>query len=104
MANRFSDYAYEQIGAFNREAIRKSVERTEFVLSKLKSYSLNMYAEALRALTKYLSTEPYIEDAFLIHTRFEKSISNFRNLAAGLPATSLRTENTAHWIGMTRHG
>ncbi|WP_409345757.1 AraC family transcriptional regulator [Paenibacillus sp. MBLB4367] len=75
--------------------IRQTVERTEYILMKLKSYSLNIYedqtiqnwiydqtddamadAEALRVLTNYLANEPFIERAYLINTRLEKTISS----------------------------
>ncbi|MFD0695385.1 AraC family transcriptional regulator [Paenibacillus sp. GCM10027628] len=95
LANRFSNYAYEQTGDFNREMIRQTVERTEYILMKLKSYSLNIYedqriqnwiytqtdnaitdAETLRVLTSYLANEPFIDRAYLFNSKLEKTISS----------------------------
>jgi len=83
LANRFSQFAYSQMGTFNQDRIDETAERTEFMLAKLKSYSLNMYedqtvqswiyastenllqnAGTMRVLTKYLSNEPLIEGAY----------------------------------------
>ncbi|AZS13793.1 helix-turn-helix domain-containing protein [Paenibacillus lutimineralis] len=99
-ADRFSHYAYEQAGEFNQEKIGQTVERTQYMLMKLKLYSLNIYedqsiqnwmyaqtddelvdAEALRVLTKYLANEPFIDRAYLINTRLEKGISSTIGLA-----------------------
>ncbi len=76
------------MGTFNQDRIDEMAERTEFILEKLKWYSLNMYedlavqnwmyasadnllqnAATMRALTKYLNNEPFIESAYLFSMR-----------------------------------
>jgi AraC-like DNA-binding protein len=95
LANRFSHFAYTQVGTFNQDRIDEMAERTEFMLAKLKWYSLNMYedhtvqswlyasaenllqnAGTMRVLTKYLSNEPFIESAYLFNMRKREVIDS----------------------------
>ncbi|MCQ6560994.1 AraC family transcriptional regulator [Paenibacillus mendelii] len=95
LANRFSQFAYSQMGTFNQDRIDEMAERTEFILAKLKWYSLNMYedhsvqnwmyssadnllqnAGTMRVLTKYLSNEPFIESAYLFSMRKREVIDS----------------------------
>ncbi len=88
LANRFSHFAYSQMGTYNQDRIDEMAERIEYILDKLKRYSLNMYedhavqnwmyasadnllqnARTMGVLTKYLSNEPYIESAYLFSIR-----------------------------------
>ncbi|MCU6710884.1 cache domain-containing protein [Paenibacillus sp. J5C_2022] len=91
LADRFSQFAASQLGSFHADKIKETVERSEFVLAKLKGYSMSMYddqslqnwfysqsyeplqdAETLRVLTKYLSNEPLIDSAYLFNMRKEQ--------------------------------
>ena len=91
LVQRFSDYASSQIGYINRDRIEETLDRTEFILAKLKWYGLNMYedqtiqnwiyskgddplldAAALQTLSKYLSKESFFEGAYLFNMRREK--------------------------------
>jgi len=95
LANRFSHFAYSQMGTFNQDRIDEMAERTQFMLDKLKWYSLNMYedqavqswiyasadnllqnAGTMRVLTKYLSNEPFIESAYLFSVRKREVIDS----------------------------
>jgi len=88
LANRFSHFAYSQMGTFNQDRIDEMAERVEYILAKLKWYSLTMYedhsvqnwmyasadnllqnASTMGVLSKYLSHEPYIETAYLFSIR-----------------------------------
>ncbi|MGM1046471.1 MAG: AraC family transcriptional regulator [Bacillota bacterium] len=91
LVQRFSDYASSQLGYINRDRIEETLDRTEFILAKLKWYGLNMYedqtiqnwmysqeddplldAAALQTLSKYLSKESFFEGAYLFNMRREK--------------------------------
>lgn len=91
LIQRFSDYASSQLGYINRDRIEETLDRTEFILAKLKWYGLNMYedqtlqnwiysleddplldAAALQTLSKYLSKESFFEGAYLFNMRREK--------------------------------
>ncbi|WP_245583770.1 AraC family transcriptional regulator [Paenibacillus terrigena] len=93
LIQRFEGYASSQIGSINRDRIEETLDRTEFILAKLKWYSLNMYedqtiqnwmysekddplldAAALQTLSKYLSKESFFEGAYLFNMRREKMI------------------------------
>lgn len=95
LANRFSHFAYSQVGTFNQDRIDEMAERVEYILAKLKWYSLTMYedrtvqnwmyasadnllqnASTMRVLTKYLSNEPYIETAYLFSFRKHEVIDS----------------------------
>lgn len=95
LANRFSHFAYSQMGTFNQDRIDEMAERVEYILAKLKWYSLTMYedrsvqnwmyasadnllqnASTMRVLTKYLSNEPYIETAYLFSVRKREVIDS----------------------------
>lgn len=95
LANRFSHFAYSQMGTFNQDRIDEMAERVEYILAKLKWYSLTMYedrtvqnwmyasaenllqnASTMRVLTKYLSNEPYIETAYLFSFRKHEVIDS----------------------------
>lgn len=95
LANRFSHYAYSQMGTFNQDRINEMAERVEYILAKLKWYGLTMYedrtvqnwmyaspddllqnASAMGVLTKYLSNEPYIETAYLFSFRKREVIDS----------------------------
>ena len=45
LANRFSHFAYSQVGTFNQDRIDEMAERVEYILAKLKWYSLTMYED-----------------------------------------------------------
>lgn len=83
------------MGTFNQDRIDEMAERVEYILAKLKWYSLTMYedrsvqnwmyasADNLFAkckhdevLTKYLSNEPYIETAYLFSVRKREVIDS----------------------------
>ncbi|OPA74228.1 AraC family transcriptional regulator [Paenibacillus selenitireducens] len=93
LIQRFAGYATSQIGLINHDRIEETLDRTEFILAKLKWYSLNMYedqtiknwmysekddplldAAALQTLSKYLSKESFFEGAYLFNMRREKVI------------------------------
>jgi len=93
LIQRFEGYATSQIDLINRDRIEETLDRTEFILAKLKWYSLNMYedqtiqnwmyseqddplldAAALQTLSKYLSKESFFEGAYLFNMRREKVI------------------------------
>ncbi|MCJ8014039.1 AraC family transcriptional regulator [Paenibacillus sp. KQZ6P-2] len=93
LIQRFAGYASSQIGLINRDQIEETLDRTEFILAKLKWYGLNMYedqtiqnwiysqkddplldAAALQTLSKYLSKESFFEGAYLFNMRREKVI------------------------------
>ncbi|MCI1773910.1 MAG: AraC family transcriptional regulator [Paenibacillus lautus] len=95
LANRFSHFAYSQVGTFNQDRIDEMAERVEYILAKLKWYSLTMYedrtvqnwmyasadnllqnASTMRVLSKYLSNEPYIETAYLFSFRKHEVIDS----------------------------
>ncbi len=95
LANKFTQFAYSQMGTFNQDRIDEMAERTEFMLAKLKWYSLNMYedhtvqswmynpsenllqnAGTMRVLTKYLSNETFIESAYLFNMRKREVIDS----------------------------
>ncbi|MGG3280338.1 AraC family transcriptional regulator [Paenibacillus solani] len=95
LANRFSHFAYSQVGTFNQDRIDEMAERVEYILAKLKWYSLTMYedqtvqnwmyasadnllqnASTMGVLTKYLSNEPYIETAYLFSFRKHEVIDS----------------------------
>ncbi|AYB46903.1 AraC family transcriptional regulator [Paenibacillus lautus] len=95
LANRFSHFAYSQVGTFNQDRIDEMAERVEYILAKLKWYSLTMYedrtvqnwmyasadnllqnASTMRVLTKYLSNEPYNETAYLFSFRKHEVIDS----------------------------
>ncbi|GIQ66377.1 hypothetical protein PACILC2_49450 [Paenibacillus cisolokensis] len=86
LSNQFSKYAYSQMDLFNQDKIVRTASRTEFILNKLKAYGLNMYEnryiqewlqldrfdpladmEALNTLTNFMSTEPFIQRAYMIN-------------------------------------
>lgn len=95
LANRFSHFAYSQMGTFNQDRIDEMAERVEYILAKLKWYSLTMYedrsvqnwmyasadnllqnASTMGVLSKYLSHEPYIETAYLFSVRKREVIDS----------------------------
>lgn len=93
LSNRFSHFAYSQVESFNHEKMNMVLERSEYALTKLKSFSLNLYEnqsvqnwiysvhedpvmdmDALQVLSKNLSSEPFVENAYLLNMRKEKAI------------------------------
>ncbi len=88
LSNQFSKYAYSQMDLFHRDKIVHTASQTEFILNKLKTYGLNMYEdnniqgwlqrdrsdpladmEVLNTLTNFMSTESFIQRAYLINMR-----------------------------------
>ena len=88
MANQFSHYAMKQIDSVNEAEITHSRDNAAFIFNKMIGYGFTMYAdksiqawlsadsetqdaqvEALAAGTKYMTTEPYLADAYLINMR-----------------------------------
>ncbi|MFD0713114.1 helix-turn-helix domain-containing protein [Paenibacillus sp. GCM10027626] len=88
MTHQFSIYAMKQIDKVNKTEIAHSRDNAKFIFNKLISYGLNMYAdksikswmtagaesqeaqvEAIVAANKYLATEPFLDNAYLINMR-----------------------------------
>ena len=63
LTGHFSNYAYKQIGDFNQKTISQTVERTQYTLMKLKSYSLNIYGDQSIQNWMYAQTEDVMTDA-----------------------------------------
>ncbi|BBH19374.1 hypothetical protein Back11_07190 [Paenibacillus baekrokdamisoli] len=45
MTNQFSDYAIKQIDKVNQAEMAHSRDNAEFILNKMMTYGLNMYAD-----------------------------------------------------------
>lgn len=86
LTHRFSAYAYTQMSEFQQDRIAQTASRTDFLLSKLKAYSLNMYEdrtirdwlqadrnlplanmEALQIVSSYMATEPFLKRVYLVN-------------------------------------
>ncbi|AJY76838.1 helix-turn-helix domain-containing protein [Paenibacillus beijingensis] len=95
----FSDHAYQEIDRFNEQMLMHTQRNIEFLADQLKNYSLNIYQDAhiqkwfqasedenkgmlqndaLIALTKYMTNEPFIRSAYLVNTR-TSSVIDYRS-------------------------
>ncbi|WP_309122254.1 AraC family transcriptional regulator [Paenibacillus sp.] len=95
----FSNHAYKEIDRFNEQRLRHTLQNTQFLADKLKAYSLHIYwdpyiqkwfqspddlnrgtvqNEALIALTKYITNEPFIYSAYLVNIQTE-SVIDYRS-------------------------
>lgn len=93
MSHQFSIYAMRQIDKVNKTEIAHSRDNAKFIFNKLISYGLNMYAdksiqswmragsesqeaqvEAIEAATKYMTTEPFLDNVYLINMRTKHAI------------------------------
>ncbi|MCJ8013687.1 AraC family transcriptional regulator [Paenibacillus sp. KQZ6P-2] len=93
LTSQFSKYAMKQIDKVNQAELAHSRDNAEFIFNKMIAYGLNMYAdkdiqawmssgmetgeaevEALSAGTRYMTTEPFLENAYLINMRTEHVI------------------------------
>lgn len=101
LSNQFSKFAYSQMDLFHRDKIIHTASQTEFILNKLKTYGLNMYEdpniqgwlqmdrtdpladmEALNTLTSFMSTESFIERAYLINLQTRQVFDSQKGIAA----------------------
>ncbi|MBB6730084.1 AraC family transcriptional regulator [Cohnella zeiphila] len=93
MTNQFSRYAVKQIDQVNRSEIEHSRDNAEFILDKLMSYGFTMYGDksiqawmtaseeapqlqvdALTAASKYTTTEPFLDNVYLLNMKTEHVI------------------------------
>ncbi|MCC3371922.1 helix-turn-helix domain-containing protein [Cohnella sp. REN36] len=93
LTDQFSKYAMKQIDRVNRAEIAHSRDNTAFIFDKMMAYGFTMYAdksiqawmmageesqgtqvEALSAAAKYRTTEPFLDNAYLINMRTEHVI------------------------------
>ncbi len=93
LSNQFSRYAMNQIDQVSEAEMVHSRDNAQFLLSKMISYGLNMYAnksiqawmmadsesqgtqvDALEAGTQYMATEPFLDNVYMINMRTEHAI------------------------------
>jgi AraC-like DNA-binding protein len=88
LTQQFSKYSLQEINAITENQLRQVIINTEFTLNKLKSYSINIYQDpeimnwmsassrstvvdynAILALRRYINSEPFIDNVYLINER-----------------------------------
>ncbi|MBW7454084.1 helix-turn-helix domain-containing protein [Paenibacillus sepulcri] len=93
MTHQFSIYAMKQIDQVNETEIAHSRDNAEFIFNKMIAYGFNMYADksistwlmaseesqgtqvdAIVAANKYMTTEPFLDNVYLINMRTEHTI------------------------------
>ncbi|MFC5404194.1 helix-turn-helix domain-containing protein [Cohnella soli] len=93
LSNQFSRYAMKQIDQVSEAEMAHSRDNAQFLLSKMISYGLNMYAnksiqawmmadaeshesqvDALAAGTQYMATEPFLDNVYMINMQTEHVI------------------------------
>ncbi|WP_054026107.1 helix-turn-helix domain-containing protein [Bacillus sp. FJAT-28004] len=100
LTKQFSKYYLEEINVISEHQLEQTVFDVEFTLNKLKSYGINMYQDpdimswvsdnsrnkvadynAIRALRRYINTEPFISNVYLLNRQtghildYQKGIS-----------------------------
>ena len=104
LSNIYTKYTYSQINSFNEYKLTQIKDNVNFLLRKLKSYSIIIYEDlaiqnwfglessdnytfedkifidmdARNNLSRFILTEPYIENAYLINTSIREVI-DFKN-------------------------
>ncbi|MBB6670728.1 helix-turn-helix domain-containing protein [Cohnella nanjingensis] len=121
LTDQFSKYAMKQIDKVNRTEIAHSRDNAEFIFDKMMAYGFTMYAdksiqawmmageesqesqvEALAAAAKYRTTEPFLDNAYLINMRTEHvidlkyGISTFASFQDREILASARTPQSAY--------
>lgn len=93
LSNQFSRYAMNQIDKVSEAEMAHSRDNAQFLLNKMISYGLNMYAnkniqawmmadaesqgtqvDALAAGTQYMATEPFLDNVYMINMQTEHVI------------------------------
>jgi len=93
MTRQFSIYAMNQIDKVNKAEIAHARDNADFILDKMIAYGFTMYAdksiqawmtsetemqqsevEAIAAATKYKTTEPFLQNAYLLNMRTAHAI------------------------------
>jgi AraC-like DNA-binding protein/GGDEF domain-containing protein len=93
LTKQFSKYSLQEINSITESQLQQAIINTEFTLNKLKSYSINIYQDpeimnwlsasssstvvdynAILALRRYINSEPFIDNIYLINNRTEKTL------------------------------
>lgn len=88
LTEQFSKYSLQEINSITKSQLQQAIINTEFTLNKIKSYSINIYQDpeimnwmsasssstvmdynAILALRRYINSEPFIDNVYLINNR-----------------------------------
>lgn len=91
LSSQFQKYAYDQIGSHIRIKVDQTFDNSNFMLDRLKSFSLNMYYNqdvqnwlfgkqkdvmiehnVMTTVSQLLVNEPFVHSAYLINTRTQR--------------------------------